>query len=542
MRNKIHLTLAALLSFSPLTATAQVVIPGTFTQVSGYHFLSQPNGTDDTATVQSAIDGTPIGGELISLGGNCYTVGNLTVNRPITIKGTFGKNVCLKAKPGTTGYLITIDKNQVVDNEGFLYNVSLDGLYLDGNLRQPNLGAIKISNLNGGSFTNLICWSFSRECINNYTAVRESVFDNIHTRFCGDKSNNLPCINVSDQSAATSENHNHLRFNRMFVDYSYGDAFLFDTVARKSVGIVRDITISNSMIHGLLPRIDRAGNVAPNPAQRSSRHFNIKYASGIYISNVFSEVTGIGVPFATVEAGKAGHPTDVHFTNWSTAGRYAYTGTQDAIDVTAGDVSIDNSHLDGCATHCISSVAGTKVYLGKNLQMATPPSIGGSTGAINEDNADNFVGIAAWPKARLQVGTDLTFSDAWPSVCFNLYYNRGWKYLVSNYGGCFQYDYENKGINFFGAGRGTAGSAATTSTALFVKYNGNVGVGNITNPTHLLDIGTNASVDATGKGTFNGGLSTGTPGSANKLVCWKDSTHIGYCSTAPDASGNCTCN
>ena len=50
------------------------------------------------------------------------------------------------------------------------------------------------------------------------------------------------------------------------------------------------------------------------------------------------------------------------------------------------------------------------------------------------------------------------------------------------------------------------------------------------------------SVGASGKGTFNGGIGTGTNGSSNKSVCWKDTTHIGYCSTTVGADGSCTCN
>lgn len=41
---------------------------------------------------------------------------------------------------------------------------------------------------------------------------------------------------------------------------------------------------------------------------------------------------------------------------------------------------------------------------------------------------------------------------------------------------------------------------------------------------------------------FPRGITTGTAGSTNKAVCWKDATHIGYCSTVVAANGSCTCN
>ena len=55
------------------------------------------------------------------------------------------------------------------------------------------------------------------------------------------------------------------------------------------------------------------------------------------------------------------------------------------------------------------------------------------------------------------------------------------------------------------------------------------------------------NIDNTGAATFAGkvtstGISTGSAGSANKAVCWKTTTTIGYCSTVVDSSGACTCN
>lgn len=49
------------------------------------------------------------------------------------------------------------------------------------------------------------------------------------------------------------------------------------------------------------------------------------------------------------------------------------------------------------------------------------------------------------------------------------------------------------------------------------------------------------NVTITGTLTVTGTLKAG-GGSTNKVVCWKSTTALGYCSDAPGAGGSCTCN
>ncbi|HVZ15496.1 MAG TPA: hypothetical protein VG897_00125, partial [Terriglobales bacterium] len=50
------------------------------------------------------------------------------------------------------------------------------------------------------------------------------------------------------------------------------------------------------------------------------------------------------------------------------------------------------------------------------------------------------------------------------------------------------------------------------------------------------------ALDVKGEAAFSGGITTGNPGVAGHVVCWKDTTHIGYCSSQPDSGGSCYCN
>jgi hypothetical protein len=51
-----------------------------------------------------------------------------------------------------------------------------------------------------------------------------------------------------------------------------------------------------------------------------------------------------------------------------------------------------------------------------------------------------------------------------------------------------------------------------------------------------------ASVNSSGKGTFDGGVVVGNFRQSGKALCQKADKSIGYCSSSVDAAGACTCN
>ena len=109
----------------------------------------------------------------------------------------------------------------------------------------------------------------------------------------------------------------------------------------------------------------------------------------------------------------------------------------------------------------------------------------------------------------------------------------------------FSTGYSNNGSKntFVGAGAGTvstvgdgniflgwqAGYSETGSNKLYIDNS------DTATPLIYGDFSANAL-------TINGNLKVTSGGSANKVVCWKSDNTLGYCSTAPDATGACTCN
>lgn len=51
-----------------------------------------------------------------------------------------------------------------------------------------------------------------------------------------------------------------------------------------------------------------------------------------------------------------------------------------------------------------------------------------------------------------------------------------------------------------------------------------------------------AEIDSAGGFNVAGTIAAATGGSANKAICWKSGTTLGYCSTVVAADGSCTCN
>jgi hypothetical protein len=114
------------------------------------------------------------------------------------------------------------------------------------------------------------------------------------------------------------------------------------------------------------------------------------------------------------------------------------------------------------------------------------------------------------PQMPLQVGADLSFSSAWPTIAFNAYNNGSWKYATTNHASLIYEDYTNGGLQVATAASGTANAAITWNFPVFIKSSGNVGIGTIS-PSGTLDVA-DAFYTATGKifirtqdGVYEGG-------------------------------------
>lgn len=105
-----------------------------------------------------------------------------------------------------------------------------------------------------------------------------------------------------------------------------------------------------------------------------------------------------------------------------------------------------------------------------------------------EDNSSNSklivdingnVGIQTTaPNSKLQIGTDISFTNNWPTIAFNQYYNgANWIYLTSESASWIAHDYADDGIMFAVTASGTAGNIATNTHAMFIKNTTNIGMG-----------------------------------------------------------------
>src|SRR6266849_4701420 len=386
-------------------------------QALGWYSVRDPafgakgnNADDDTQAFQAAIDTAPDGSTVYVPPcdpGKAYIISSLTIKKPLTLLGSPGLGSLLKGKKGAAGYMLNISGFPVgatLGPEGHLQGVYVQGLRLEGNLRQPSYGAMSLAALEHSTVQDLIIESFTMEALDLFSSVRECVFWNIHMRFCGDIDTNTPAINLYDRSAQDrgpgTDAHNLLHFDQVFSVFPYGDHFLLDTIAGKPRFWVRDIKISNSILHGILPGVNSIGNPVPTVGQQACRHFVVKGATPVTLDHVTSLVAGTGVPFIAVLPSAGGlRPQHLLIDSFYAAGRYAYSGDQTGIDLTVGDLTLEHSYITGNQTAAVRAAAGTTVRLGDGNNFGFQPVI------INGSSASRFYGIVTLDSPKFNQGT-----------------------------------------------------------------------------------------------------------------------------------------
>ncbi len=324
------------------------------------------NSTDSTGAIQKAIDACPLGGVVYlsitdsATGG--YIVSNLTLKKPMTLCGG-GRGSILKAKSGSTGYVLNIDGeasgasvSEHGASHGQLYGVAIRDLHLDGNLRSPDIGGIKQQTAEHCLYQNLWIEDFKREAINFYRSNRETYVTNVWTRWCANKTaerTGYPCINLDDAGGGNDTN-NGIYFNNLAIVYPFGDGVWIDTASGTAYNI-RHCIFSACFYHGTSPVVDGAGNNPFNStftaAQKAYHMFDIGTARQIQITDSFFAVlSGYETAGIIIQTGSDGAPSDILINNCHMEGRYS-TGADATKDIMVhlknGNLTFDGNRMDG---------------------------------------------------------------------------------------------------------------------------------------------------------------------------------------------------
>lgn len=343
------------------------------------------NGSsNDTVALQAAINATPVGGKLRIVAGHCKVTG-LTINKPITILGDgFGSLTAgatnnlyvggTRISPfgAVNGYLITIQKDSILNNERQLYGVNLSDIYFEGGQRNAATGGLKISNLDHSYFQNLKFESFQRSAINLSSAVRESTFDRISTKFCGnntvkgyDPVNNYPAIAIID--VGTSDGTNQIKFTNSNIVYSLGDSVVIDSLSG-AWGGVRQITFRDTMFHGVFPRmVSQIPGAAGRITSRQSQFSHIiSAADKVNLFGGNMTFMGSDTPAIIQQASSDGtnDAPRLRVNDYWLEGRYdalITTGSAYGVLLSAGYASLSNMLINNNYSGVIKTLAGTTI-------------------------------------------------------------------------------------------------------------------------------------------------------------------------------------
>lgn len=356
------------------------------------HFGATGNGsTDDTAAIQAAIDAATYGavagagtypyGSHFGLAGAVYIpasaagyrVSNLTVLAPIGIFGDSPRGSRLLGVSGATGYMLTIDgfnaSASMVNSQG-IPHVNISNLGFEGNNRQASYGAIYMAAMQQSHFDRLHIELFSREALNFYSSVLESSFSRINMRYCGNISTSHAGISLYDQHAVSGEvdAHNMLSFENIWSIFPFGHHVYLDTLIGRAY-LVRDSFFHKCYFHGAIPGGTETGPT-PTTAQLGVNTFKIGSATNISISDCFIVSMGRAVPGIRQYAGShATGPTMTRIRGLRMASHGDLTAPREGIVLESGDITVDDTVIQGCNEGSIVTSSGTTVRIGTGVVL-----------------------------------------------------------------------------------------------------------------------------------------------------------------------------
>jgi hypothetical protein len=243
--------------------------------------------------LQDMVNATTVGGKLY-LPAGIYQVNQLILDRPITIEGD-GWGAVLQMV-GKDGYAIKIVRGLERNEEGQNHDISLRNIRLDGGDRIWPVGAVSIANLDHATFENMTLENFQGSAFSIEKSLRESVFRNIHIRYCGTQ--NAASINIGQEGLGDATNNIYL--SEIFIAYSFGtDIFIGNT--KNSGGSVRRIFADHVFLHGLLPAV-KGRKYSWSENEIKSVRLRIGDVFDFRLRDSTINVAGIGMPAILVGA------------------------------------------------------------------------------------------------------------------------------------------------------------------------------------------------------------------------------------------------
>lgn len=233
--------------FAADPAFTRTFLPGTI--------VAAPSGGNDTAAIQAQIDAIAPGGWLFFPVGD-YQITQLLIDKPLRISG-MGADTRLIAHSTATDYLIYVQGSVGMEqgDSTFAYGVTISDLFLEGDERGVAAGGIRFRDAQRCSVSNVFIQNFQKSGIYFQRRVRNSFFDRVFVKNCGDLDNDRAHFEIVD--TGTGDGHNNLYFVGCESTYPYGAHVL--AVSTNTSSPTRQVFFTNCMFHGATP-----GDVNPS--------------------------------------------------------------------------------------------------------------------------------------------------------------------------------------------------------------------------------------------------------------------------------------
>lgn len=350
------------------------------------------NGTtNDSVALQSALTFAPTGAVVyIPSAVSRYRCSNLTVFRRLTIEGD-GKSSELFNNLGGPTMLIKRHPSDAAlwNSELQLDGVGVRGLYFSGD-RSVLAKGLELQRIDHSIFQDLQFEAIQGPALHLSNTVRESIFNNITTRWCGSSASTAAVMldDAAVPGVQTGEGHNALTFYGLRIVFSHGPALLIETTASlfsNAENKTRLINIFGWQFHGPVRAGADWNGTIPFPDSALTHHV-VVLGSCHDIRFIGGNITASGQSGAHFHirggTGVGSGATGITITNALASGHDApstgtVTNANSSISVAPGcDVYLDNTWIS--ATSAIVVPSGASIRLGMNVAVAGASSISSS--------------------------------------------------------------------------------------------------------------------------------------------------------------------